>query len=139
MDSTQSPAGQEPPLINTRKLQTFVILGVDDYVEMFGDLMREVPPQLDRMRSAIEGGDLAECRQCAHSLRGILGYFGCVAMTVRLAELENRESVMPEEASAIHGEFQTLWHDSRVAIREWGKSIPDFAGIEVNPSPQATP
>ena len=139
MDPTQSAAGQESPLINTRKLQTFVILGVADYVEMFGDLMCEVPQQLARMHSAIAGGDLAECRQCAHSLRGILGYFGCVAMTVRLAELENRESVMPEEASAIYGEFHTLWHDSCAAIREWEKSIPDFVGIEVNPAPQASP
>ena len=29
---------------------------------------------------------------------GILGYFGCVAMTTRFTWLENRESLAPEEA-----------------------------------------
>lgn len=127
MDSTHPATGPEPALINPGKLQTFVMLGADDYVEMLGDLMREVPEQLERMRSAIAGGDLAECRQRAHSLRGILGYFGCVVMTARLAALESREAVMPEEAAAIHAEFQALWQASLAAIREWEKSVPEFA------------
>ena len=132
MDSTQEVPAPEPSIINTRKLQTFVILGIDDYTEMLGDLMREVPEQLEQMRIDIERGNFAECRQCAHSLRGILGYFGCVAMTARLAELETRESLMPEEAAAIHAEYQTLWHDSLAAIREWEKSIPGFVGTDLN-------
>jgi len=119
-------------LVNTDKLRTFLILGVDDYVEMLGDLIGEVPEQLDRMRDAIQSGDIADCRQAAHSLRGILGYFGCVAMTARLGQLEGRPSLAAEEAPTIHAEFQSLWSASLAAIRQWEKSVPDFAGTEVN-------
>ena len=132
MDSSQSVSGDGPLLVNTGKLQTFLFLGFDDYVEMLGDLMREVPEQLERMRCSIQQGDFADCKQCAHSLRGILGYFGCVAMTTRLGQLENRQSLAPEEAATTYAEFQTLWPDSLAAIRQWEKSIPDFAGTEVD-------
>jgi len=131
MDVTQPVSGEEPVLVNTDKLRTFLILGLDDYVEMLGDVMGEVPEQLERIRSSIEQGDFADCRQAAHSLRGILGYFGCAAMTTRLGQLEGRQSFAPEEAATIHAEFQTLWSASLAAIRQWEKSIPDFAGTEV--------
>ena len=127
MDSSHPDSGPEPALINPGKLQTFVMLGGDDYRELLGDLIREVPEQLDRMRTAIAAGDVAECRQRAHSLRGILGYFGCVVMTARLGALESRDAVMPEEAATIHADFQDLWHNSLAAIREWEKSVPEFA------------
>ena len=110
MDSTQPIPGPDLPLINIRKLQTFVMLGIDDYVEMLGDLMREVPEQLEQIRIAIEQGNLEDCREHAHSMRGILGYFGCVTMTRRLASLESRTSLMPEDAAATCEEFQTLCH-----------------------------
>ena len=129
MDSTHPAPGPESPLINTRKLQTFVLLGIDDYLEMLGDLMREVPAQLTRLRSAIEQGNSDDCKQCAHMMRGILGYFGCVAMTDKLASLENQPNLPPTEATATYQDFQALWQHSLTAIREWEKSIPDFAAI----------
>ena len=60
MDVTQPVSGEEPVLVNTDKLRTFLILGLDDYVEMLGDVMGEVPEQLERIRSSIEQGDFAD-------------------------------------------------------------------------------
>jgi len=127
MESTLPHSAGEPSLINTRKLHTFVLLGMADFHELLGDMLREVPLQLDQIATTIRQGDVAECKLQAHSLRGILGYFGCVAMTARLNEIEKQDSIMPEIAEDIHTELLTLWENSLVAIREWEKSVPQFA------------
>ena len=62
----------------------------------------------------------------AHGLRGVLAYFGCVAVTKRLAQLETQECVPPEQAAGIHAELLDLWEQSLAALAEWEKSVPDF-------------
>lgn len=135
MESTQPFITQDPPLIDIRKLRLFVILGIADYRELLGDVLREVPEQLVNIRDFIRQGDSVQRKQCAHSLRGILGYFGCVAMTARFTQVEAEETIMPEQADAIYAELETLWQNSLAAIREWEKSVPEFACEETVPSP----
>ena len=115
-----------PPLIDCRKLEIFRILGMDTYRELLGDVILEVPAKLEHIRTAIEQDDFPECKLHVHALRGILAYFGCVAMTTRLAQVENQQGIAPELAAATCAELQTLWDNSLAAIREWENSQPDF-------------
>ena len=116
------------PLLNLRQLETFCIIGYDDYLELLGDLSLEVPARLEQIRAAIEHGDAVELKTIAHSLRGILAYFGCAALNERFAALEAPDAVAPpEQAAAIDGQLQTLWQDSLAAIKAWEKSVPGFA------------
>ena len=60
------------------------------------------------------------------ALRGLLAYFGCIAMTARLAALENQTSIAPEQAAAIRAELNDLWERSLAALRQWENSLPGF-------------
>lgn len=113
-------------LINARQLDTFIDLGVDDYRDMLGDVIREVPGYLQSIRVAVEEGNMGELKRRAHSLKGLLSYFGCVAMTARLAVLEEIGAVAAVHAEPLHTELRELWDRSLEGIREWEKTVPSF-------------
>lgn len=121
------PSTPESPLIDPRHLQTFIILGRADYDDFLGDMIVEVPAQLEHIQAAIQQQNPASFKTHTHSLRGILAYFGCVTMTTRLAQLENQECPAPELASPIHSELLSLWQSSLAAINQWANSQPDFS------------
>ncbi|MCX6878497.1 MAG: ATP-binding protein [Verrucomicrobia bacterium] len=128
MNSTIPAPIAESALIDTRQLDTFIDLGSVAYHDILGDLIRDVPASLEHLRAVIQAGDTAACKRRAHSLKGILACFGCVAMTARLAELEQQEGdAAPEHATPLHAELQDLWQRSLSAIREWEKSVPAFS------------
>jgi HPt (histidine-containing phosphotransfer) domain-containing protein len=115
-------------LLDLRQLETFTIIGYDEYLELYADLLQEVPLQLEQIRAAIQQDDTLERKNIAHALRGILAYFGCAAMSARLAELEVPATVTPpDQATAIHTELLALWETSLAAIQHWEKSVPGFA------------
>ena len=116
-------------LINPRQLEPLAILGIEDFHEILGDVVRDVPGCLDNLRAAIHAGDIAALKARAHSLRGMLGNFGCVAMTARLARIEHIESIDPAEADAVQTELQQLWEQSVAAIKAWEKAVPEFAEV----------
>ena len=127
MQDLSQAAIPNDPLIDYRKFKTFIIMGPADYHELLADVIHEVPVELDRLRNAIQAGDILARKTSAHSLRGILGYFGCVAMTSRLVLLDNDAPTAPDQASTIHDELLTLWTNSLTAIHEWEKSVPEFS------------
>ena len=116
-------------LINPRQLEPLAILGIKDFHEILGDVVRDVPGCLESLRAAIHAGDIAALKARAHSLRGMLGNFGCVAMTARLAQIEHLESIDPTEADAVQTELQQLWDQSLAAIKAWEKAVPEFAEV----------
>lgn len=126
MDSTNPDSAAELPLLDYRQLETFIVIGIDEYHELLGDVTIEAPQQLGQIRAAIQQGDSATLKNRAHGLRGLLAYFGCVAVTRRLAQLETQDSVPPEQAESIHAELLDLWEQSLAALAEWEKSVPDF-------------
>jgi HPt (histidine-containing phosphotransfer) domain-containing protein len=126
MDSTHPDLPPEAPLLDFHQLETFIVIGIDDYRELLGDVVIEVPQQLEQIREAIQQGDAVTLKARAHGLRGLLAYFGCVAMTRRLAHLETQAGVAPAQADATHAELQALWEQSLAALAEWEKSVPDF-------------
>lgn len=127
MGSINSGLSSEIPLLDCHQLQTFVVIGVADYLELLGEVIEDVPVQLAQIRDSIQQGNVPQVKARTHGLRGLVAYFGCVAMTARLACLENQDQCSPEQASAIHLELQALWQQSLAALREWEKSLPGYA------------
>jgi len=127
MESTNSGATQQLALIDPRQLETFIVIGVVDFLDLLGDVIRDVPVHLEYIKSAIEMGNRGELNNRAHSLRGMLAYFGCLAMTARLNQLEHQTICPPDQAVTTHTELLTLWQQSLNAIKEWEKSVPEFA------------
>lgn len=117
----------ETPLIDPPQLETFIVFGHADYLDLLGDVIHDVPGHLERLRTAISAGNPGEIRAAAHSLRGMLSYFGCVALTTRLADFEHQTAIPPEQAAPIHAELSGLWEKTLAAIKEWEKTVPDFA------------
>ena len=123
-----SPPPVAPPaLVNVQQLETFIELGRDGYFDILGDLILEVPVSLSTICSSIAEGDALTFKQRTHSLKGILGCFGCIAISTRLVELEREASVPPSQAEPLHAELLELWQSSLAAIKEWEKSVPSFS------------
>lgn len=127
MGSTNSGPPPPTPLLDYHQLETFVVIGVVDYLDLLGDVIADVPGQLDQIRAAIEQGDELHLKARAHALRGLVAYFGCVGMSGRLAELERQEGIAPGQAAAIHAELDDLWQQSLSALKTWEKSLPGFS------------
>jgi HPt (histidine-containing phosphotransfer) domain-containing protein len=121
------PTNPTNPLLDPSQLETFIMLGYEDYADLLGDVERDVPGYFNIIHSAIASGDSKACSAATHSCRGMLSYFGCVALTSLLAELEN--GVLPDKsrAESVHNELLTTWESTLNAILKWEKSVPDFA------------
>ena len=117
----------QAPLLDLEPLEVFATLGYDDYLDLLDDVIRDVPGHLESFRAAIHAGNPADVSSRVHTFRGMVSYFGCIALTGRLAELEHQPAIAPTQAAAIQAELQELWDRSLAAIRDWEKSVPDFA------------
>ena len=73
--------------------------------------MEDVPPQLEALREATEGGDASSVQRVAHTLKGSCGNMGATRMATICAELEDvghsgeleRASVLVERLEAEFG------------------------------------
>ncbi len=119
----------QAPLLDLEPLESFVVLGYEDYLDLLGDVIRDVPGHLESIHTAILAGNSADVSTRVHSFRGMVSYFGCIALTGRLAELERQPAIAPTEAAAIHTELQDLWDRSLAALKDWEKSVPDFVPV----------
>jgi CheY-like chemotaxis protein len=117
----------DPVLVDTQQLDTFIDIGSAAYHDILGDLIRDLPGHLEDIRRSIQEGDTAALKRRVHSLKGVLGCFGCIAMTTRLAQLEQQETVASGQAAPLHAELQDLWAKSLSAIAAWEKSVPVFS------------
>ena len=116
----------ESPLLNIDQLDSLTVLGPDDFLELLGDVVQDVPGYLENIHSAIRDNNLVELKSCSHSMRGMLANFGCIGMTAYLHQLEYERVVTPDLADSTHAELQDLWDRSMAAIKEWEKTVPDF-------------
>jgi len=121
-----SEPAQAPTLLNLEQLESLVVLGRGDYLDLLNDVIQSVPVQLERIRAAIADGRAKRVSATAHELRGMLLYFGCDAMTRRLDPLENQPAIPPGEAATIHADLLSIWQQSLAAIKRWEQSVPDF-------------
>jgi hypothetical protein len=125
------PSHSNPPpseaLLDLGQLNSFVAIGYDDYIDLLGDAVTDVTLHLTAIQAAIQQGNQAELRARSHSLRGMLSYFGCIAMTSRLKLLEENTSLTPPQAALMHAELEAMWVKSLAAIKAWEKTVPEFA------------
>lgn len=127
MESTNSTSHSSEVLLNVSQLNSFVAIGYDDYIDLLCDAIQDVTVHLTAIQAAIQQGNQSDLRARSHSLRGMLSYFGCIAMTSRLKLLEQNLALTPPQAAMIHTELETLWVNSLAAIKVWEKTVPDFA------------
>ncbi len=116
----------QPPLLDLDQLESFTGIGYDDYLDLLGDIIHDVPDHLESIRASIHAGNSADFSSRLHSLRGMISYFGCISLTDRLAGMEHHPIVAPDQAATIHAELQDLWERSFAAIKDWEKSVPAF-------------
>ncbi len=121
-----SKVNSSPVLLDLDQLENFVDLGLADFLDILGDVLGDVPTHIEMIHSAIRDGDAATLRARAHSSRGMLANFGCVAMTGFLHRLEHEGPVAPELAGSVRDELENLWQQSYSAIKDWEKSVPGF-------------
>ncbi len=117
----------QTPLLDLGQLESFAGIGYDDYLDLLSDVVRDVPRHLEGIRASIDAGNSTDVRSRLHSFRGMISYFGCIALTDRLAGMEQHPEIPPDQAVGIHSELQSLWDRSLAAIKDWEKSVPDFA------------
>jgi HPt (histidine-containing phosphotransfer) domain-containing protein len=64
--------------------------GEPDILAELGELfLEDVPPQLEALREATEGGDASSVERVAHTLKGSCGNMGALKMAAICAELED--------------------------------------------------
>jgi HPt (histidine-containing phosphotransfer) domain-containing protein len=106
LESRRGPQKDEEP----DKLARIVTLFIDD-----------VPPRLESLRRAVEGGEAREVEETAHLLKGGSGYMGAVRMVeicTRLQELgiSGDLSRAPELIDALEAEFERVHPALRAAV-----------------------
>jgi PAS domain S-box-containing protein len=115
------------PLIDFRQLKPLAALGIEDFLDLLGDVIQDVPAHLEKVRVAIHTDDQAELKSRAHAFRGMVANYGCIALAQRLTQLEYHDQVTSDQATAIHTELLVLWENSLAAIHDWQKTVPELA------------
>jgi HPt (histidine-containing phosphotransfer) domain-containing protein len=114
-------------LIMPEQLETFFDLGVAAYREILDDAMGQIPDLFATIRDAIGENDIVKLNHAAHKVCGTLLTFGCVTLEERCKALQIQKSFSAGQVAAVHTELLALWEQTLAAIREWEKSVPDFA------------
>ena len=123
MGSINSNPPPPTPLLDYHQLETFAVIGVADYLRLLAEVIEDIPHQIEQIRSSIQEDNVPQARARAHGLRGLVAYFGCVAMTERLANLEKQQEFSPVQAPVIHAELEAIWQQSLAALNAWQQSI----------------
>ncbi len=126
MGSSNPGSSPQVQLLNYHQLESYAVIGVEDYLRLLGEVIEDIPNQMAEIRDSVEQGNAPLVKARAHGLRGLVAYFGCAAMAARLAQLENQEGIAPAQASAIHAELQVIWEQSLAALDSWRQSMTDL-------------
>ncbi|MES2924315.1 MAG: response regulator [Verrucomicrobiota bacterium] len=122
-----NPQSPIPNLLDFRQLRPLAAIGLEDFHDLLGDVIQDIPAHLEKIRTAIHADDTPELKARAHTFRGMIANYGCIALAERLTRLEYHDPLIPAQAAAIQAELQDLWDSSLAAIKEWEKSVPEFA------------
>ncbi len=112
-------------LLDLEQLEPFIDIGLEDFLEIYNDVITEVPQALEVIRDAIHSADNAAFKARCHSLRGMVANFGLKALANGIA-LHEKQPVMPAacQATEIHASLLALWQRSHAAITAWQKHLP---------------
>jgi two-component system, sensor histidine kinase and response regulator len=88
-DGAAAPGGTTDPLDRSVLVGLRELGGQELLAELAGLFLEDVPPQLEALREATEGGDASSVQRVAHTLKGSCGNMGAVRMATICAELED--------------------------------------------------
>ncbi len=123
--ATVNPNSQ--PLLDISQLETFIDLGLTDFLDLLGDVTHDVPEHIMKIHSAILDSNEAALNSRCHSMRGMLANFGCIGMTDYLHLLEYEGNVPPALADTVRAKLESLWNRSLSAIKQWENSVAGFS------------
>lgn len=115
-----------PNLLDHKQLDVLILFGSDAYHDLIADVIADVPQHLAGIHAAIVDANRPDLRARAHSCRGMLSNFGCVAMTARLGQFEHDPQPPVTAATDIHAELEHIWQSTLTALQEWEQSVPEF-------------
>jgi CheY-like chemotaxis protein/signal transduction histidine kinase len=115
-----APGVQDGPLLNLSRLESYQRLGLLD--ELLGDYLPEIRRLVQVLGDAVRAGDLASAQDALHSLLGMSGEAGALALYQRVRRvyapvLEERR--WPREADWL-GQLQALAARTEQALRDYG-------------------
>jgi hypothetical protein len=124
------PTSPETPLLDFHQLNTMIDLGLESYLDLLDGVIQSVPDYLTNIHTDILTGNHQNLDHNTHALRGMLSYFGCIALCTRLDDFRitksNPTSPPAEQAGAIHAGLMALWEATFSAIKAWEKTVPEF-------------
>lgn len=112
--------GDDAPLLNEARLQSYCRLGLLD--ELLADYLPEIARLVGQLEQAAQGQDLARAQETLHSLLGMSGEAGALALyqlvrRVYVPVLEERR--WPSDAGWLQ-EVQALAERTEQALRDYG-------------------
>lgn len=104
-------------LASIKKLQAFP--GQEDLLsELVESFIKDAQSAIERLRAAIEAGDLEGVEQAAHKLKGASGSLGADRLMAALGELEDSASEGGPLPTGILLRIEATFKDARLALLE---------------------
>jgi len=127
MEKLATDSSSSQPLLDINQLETFIDLGLIDFLDLLGDVTHDVPEHIAKIHSTIREGNETALKARCHSMRGMLANFGCIGITGYLHRLEYENAVSTKMADTVRAELEELWVRSFSAIKDWENSVAGFA------------
>jgi len=126
MEELSTDPATSPPLLDISQLETFIDLGLTDFLDLLADVTRDVPEHIRKIHSAIREENGAALKTCSHGMRGMVVSFGCSGMAEYLNCLECGGVVSSALADTVRADLENLWFRSLSAIKDWERSVARF-------------
>lgn len=114
-----NPIPDDSELLDTKQLEQFTDTGLDDYTDLFEEMIGDAPATIDGLREALREGDPEILKRRAHSAKGMFASYGCAALAAYMATIERQPPRTREESAAVTEQLAELWTRTELALLDW--------------------
>jgi HPt (histidine-containing phosphotransfer) domain-containing protein len=114
-----NPIPHDDDLLDAKQLEQFTDTGLDDYTDLFEEMIGDAPSTLQGIREALMDGDPRILKSRAHSAKGMFASYGCAALAGFLATLERGLPDLPGKPADISEQLDALWTRTELALLDW--------------------
>ena len=114
-----NPTPHDGTLLDSKQLEQFTDSGLDDFVDLFEEMIGDAPATIHGIQEALRAGDCQTLKIRAHSAKGMFASYGCAALAGYLAALERALPGLPGEPTAVSEELAGLWSRTELALLDW--------------------
>ena len=114
-----NPTPHDDELLDPEQLGQFTDTGLDDFVDLFEEMIGDAPAILDGIREALGGGDPEILKRRAHSAKGMFASYGCAALAASMATIERAPSESIGKSAAVAEQLADLWTRTELALIDW--------------------